>query len=130
MYCYKCGREIEENVSNCPFCGAKQGMHHEEEVHKQAEKFNVLCIVGFALSISSVVLSFSFLTSLAGLIVSIVGVIDCNKKHERGRVFGIIGIVIGAIGLIFWLFIFSQVFGVYNEMLDPFMEEMIPGEIL
>ena len=128
MYCYKCGREIDDTSVKCPYCGEAQVVH-QTQTNSESDKFNIMSLIGFGLAIASVVIHVSFLTSIAALIVSIVGLMDCNKKKERGKIFAILGIVFSVLSLLFFLFIFSQIFGVYHDFLNPIMDEVIQGEI-
>ncbi len=66
-----------------------------EQQVQQPKKTNVLCVIGLVLS---------FLLSPVGLILSIIGVVQANKKNEE-KVCGIIGIVVGVIGTIIQLIV-------------------------
>lgn len=52
------------------------------------ERWNVLCIVGFILA---------FIIPPAGLVLSIVALVQINKSHEKSKGMSIAGIIIGAI---------------------------------
>lgn len=60
--------------------------------------YNGLSIAGFSLSCAAILFNFFFgLPGIVGLILSIVGLCQCNKRSEKGRGLAIAGIVIGAV---------------------------------
>jgi apolipoprotein N-acyltransferase len=64
-------------------------------------RLNKLALTGF-------ILSFVPIACLAGMIMSIVGLVKVIKSHgaEWGKVFAILGMVIGGIGAIVYLIMF------------------------
>ena len=60
--------------------------------------YNGLSIAGFSLSCAAIIFNFLFgLPGIVGLILSIVGLCQCNKRSEKGRGLAIAGIAIGAV---------------------------------
>ncbi len=82
MFCNNCGKEIADNVTNCPHCNTATGY--------QEDKANIgLCIL-------------SFLIPLVGIILWIV---KCKETPKAARTYGIVGIaswvlsiVVGIVG--------------------------------
>ena len=62
MKCNKCGREIEDNATFCPYCGEKVEMEISSEVveeKKEEEMINpIIPTVGFGIAIGLYVASF------------------------------------------------------------------------
>jgi hypothetical protein len=56
-----------------------------------------------ALACSIVLAAFAGLGSILGVVFGIIGLRHCRQRNERGRGLAIAGIVIGAIGILFWL---------------------------
>lgn len=119
MYCKKCGKQINDTANFCPFCGSgqasqttvspnsvppqtppyqpQQNVAPTQQYNSQnyapqynqntnAEPTNTLAIVGFILS---------FFVSIAGLIVSIIGI---RRPGNRGL--AIAGIIISSISIV------------------------------
>lgn len=77
-------------------------------------KNNKLSVVGFVLSICGLI-TFA-ITSIPGLICSIIGLIQCNKKKENGKGFAIAGIAVAAVTLIFAGVLFNTFVDYTNKM--------------
>lgn len=116
MFCTNCGKEISENDTFCPNCGAKQqtaqyDYNPDGYVNKnvqpsvQKESYNTMCIVGLVISCISLFINFWGLVGIAGTIVSIIGLSSCWKKRERGNTLAIIGIVIGVFSIFYGLLV-------------------------
>lgn len=142
MFCSKCGAEIPDGAQWCPKCGAQQGapIQNREQVPNQT--INVQpqsapgAIPGFILSLAGLLLDW---IPIAGLALSIVGVVLCGKGKKQvasnpnaytnaglitaGHVLGIIGIVGGAVYLVIWL-IWAVILGGGSLMLFDFIKEM------
>lgn len=61
---------------------------------------------GYAIAalVCSIVLAvFAGIGSILGVVFGIIGLRHCRQNNERGRGLAIAGIVIGAIGILFWL---------------------------
>lgn len=83
------------------------------------DKYSTTCIAGFILSTviplplaalaffnfssydTMVLCTFVILASmLLGLVFSILGVVEAKKKNKKGKIFGILGIIISVLGMI------------------------------
>ena len=70
--------------------------------------YNGLSIAGFSLSCAAIIFNFLFgLPGIVGLILSIVGLCQCNKRSEKGRDLAIAGIVIGAVLTLLMIFVYA-----------------------
>jgi len=70
--------------------------------------YNGLSIAGFSLSCAAIIFNFFFgLPGIVGLILSIIGLCQCNKRSEKGRGLAIAGIVIGAVLTLLMIFVYA-----------------------
>ena len=92
-------------------------------------KYNIVCIVGFTFSLVCLVFTalFSILAfrsflhivetliflSFAPLVLSIVGVVMCKKKKQKGFVFGLLGIIISVITIVANILVSASVLTVF-----------------
>lgn len=108
MFCKSCGKEVKDEAVICPYCGcalAKIAVNGETENPEEKRKINVLCLVGFILSaVSWFFIAFFGLVALSGFILSIVGLVQANKKNERLKGLGIAGIPVAACSFLFSLY--------------------------
>ena len=115
MYCKHCGFQLQEQVNYCPACGKSQldPVEQQPPVAPQPEytpaapvqmPHNTFCVVGFALSCVSFILTFFGLTALAGLILSVIGLRQTSVKGERGKAYAVSGIVLSVFSLIVFAF--------------------------
>lgn len=115
MNCPICQKVVSENQKFCPDCGAAlNGTESSENVSSvssatstaaqaTAVPWNKLCIIGPSISAGSLLINFLGLVGLAGLIVSILGLVQVRKTSERGKGLAITGIVVGAASVLFGL---------------------------
>ena len=107
-YCAHCGNQLLDQAVICPKCGCATEYSTSDEI---SAKYNVCSIVGFVISLASIVFTyFGLIGNITGLVLSIVGLVQINKRGERGRGFAIAGICIGAILSVFWILIWCFVF--------------------
>ena len=106
-YCTHCGAELLDDAVLCPKCGC--WVKTPTSTQPKARK-NICALVGFILSMASILLHGNFLgmLGLAGMIVSIVGLAQTVKHSEQqGKGFAIAGVVVGAcfflFGLLYWI---------------------------
>lgn len=93
MRCTKCGKEIDNQASFCPYCGTAIDNKHIEEVNKE------YALSSMILGIMSLFLLF------ANLPFSIVAIVLANKAQGHtyakvGRITGVIGLVLSIISLV------------------------------
>ena len=128
MFCLKCGKDLPEGAVFCPFCGQKQnapadapaaaapasgGADYAQPVNRSPIKkarYNILCIIGLVIGAIALLFSYipytlfavlSILAGIAAVIVAAIGVVRCNRTNENGRIHGVLGIVFGAMAIIF-----------------------------
>ena len=108
MFCPKCGKEVPDDTLFCPSCGTGISRPSPSEGNSQkntAEKtsYNVLAIIGLVVSAIAVCVDADtgLVLGIGGLVVSIIGLIQCKKKIMKGTVLSIIGIVLGAIATLY-----------------------------
>lgn len=120
MFCKNCGKQIPDDSNYCPECGcalnstnansvfvqtpeyAKEPKYNTEAVKpvvEQSKQTSVWAMIGFALSIASIFLSFSGLVPMSALLVSVVGFVDCKNHNKSGKGFCLVGIIIAIIFL-------------------------------
>lgn len=127
MFCPNCGTQNNDGVKFCANCGAAltpdtpaaapvQQYNPVNPVNTNpvnvtpvysantsaAQKTNVLCIVGFIVSLVSIVLLGT--TAIIGLILSVIGLIVANKSNQKGKGMGIAGVIISGILVAVWIF--------------------------
>lgn len=122
MYCGRCGTNNQDNARFCSECGADlspvnpaavpvqqvQPVQYAQPVQPiqpspavvpivpaHSNKNNVMCIVGFYGALSSIVMMGA--TSPVFFVISLIGLITCNKKKVPGRGFAIAGIIITSV---------------------------------
>ena len=119
MFCYKCGKEIKDEAINCPYCGVEQPLHTSDSQSIKSQ-YNTLCVIGFAVSCISFFINPSGLCAIAGIILSIIGMLDAKKKYEKGKVFAILGVFIGAVVIVLtavWMYqIYDNAMGILNDL--------------
>lgn len=153
MFCSKCGAEIPDGSQWCPQCGAQQGVaagptatpnptFNPNVTPTPNPAYNVPApsapgaVPGFILSLAGLLLDW---VPIAGFVLSIVGTAICGKGKKQmaanpmaysnagllsaGHVIGIIGIVLGAFYLVFWL-IWVVILGGGSLMLFDFIKDM------
>ncbi len=93
MYCKNCGSQIDDNAVVCPNCGVPTDNYNANNLGKtlnyyQTKQYNVLAIVGFALS---------FFIAIAGLICSIIGYKNAPLYNGEGKSLALAGIIISCV---------------------------------
>ena len=106
MFCKTCGSEINDNAVICPKCGCQTKDIVEPQTQiVQKSKINVLCLVGFILSLVSLIIALAGIIAIAGLVLSIIGIVQANKNDERLKGLGIAGIVVSAGSLLYTFYV-------------------------
>lgn len=95
MFCPKCGKEIPDNATFCPYCGTKVGTQEGNDTTNDTSYSNPQPIYiqpGVQPAsdssstyhvISILALVFSILGGWLGLVFSIIGLINDKKKDDR-----------------------------------------------
>ena len=112
--CYNCNQKLDESTFVCPNCGKnvydKEGkLNKSKIVYKTDNKEKVIddnncvqtnkfALIGFVLSLISTFIYGGFLW--LGIIFSIIGLIDCKRKNQKGKAFANAGIVISVIYIV------------------------------
>ncbi len=117
MFCANCGKEIMDGSIFCPECGAAQpgttpptapapeGPPAPSDQSTMATaSYNVMCVVGMVISYVALLLFNPWcLLGIVGTVVSIIGLVSSQEKHERGNNLAVSGIIGGIVATIFTL---------------------------
>ena len=71
----------------------------------QKMTYNKMAVIGLVVSVISLFLDFWGIVAIAGVIVSVIGFLDCKKTNEKGEKLAIIGIALGAISILWTIII-------------------------
>lgn len=118
-FCSYCGAELQDGAEICKNCGCRAV---NAPVKSSASKsgLNVLALVGFILSIVSLLVSLCLLVfeydsahtsalfsgmpiAIAGLVCSIVGLVNIKRNQQRGKGFALTGIILAAAIIALWI---------------------------
>ena len=82
--------------------------------------YNGLSIAGFSLSCAAIISNILLfgLPGVVGLILSIVGLCQCNKRSEKGRGLAIAGIVIGAVLTLLMILTYAGLILAFDNAFD------------
>ena len=114
MYCQNCGKKLHDSAVICPQCGVAVG----RGVHVAAPgKINGMGLAGFVLSLAAVLVLALFHSSFCAVIVlpafalSLCGTMQCRAEPREygGKAFAVVGLVVSAILLAVYLFLFLSV---------------------
>ena len=98
MYCIKCGKEIPENVTICPFCRASQLYSRVDEVGSALLPKNSMALISYYLGIVAL------LCGLAGIPALITGILGLkfakNNPDAKGQIHAWVGIILGTLAFI------------------------------
>lgn len=116
-FCTQCGNELDNNIKFCPNCGTKTTEPIIESDLTNQQTFcnvnnnviqkaphNSMSILGLVISIISLFINFWGAVGMAGLILSILGLLQIDKTKENGKALSVIGIIIGVFS-VFYAFI-------------------------
>lgn len=108
MFCVNCRKEIPNGSMVCPECGASQRIISPPPVSGMGsqsagknEEYNKMAVIGLVISGISLFINFWGIVGIAGIIVSVIGLINCNQTNRNAKTLAIIGIVIGAISVLY-----------------------------
>ena len=98
-YCSHCGADLHNEAVICTKCGC----NIDGVTNSSSNNYNILAIVGFALS---------FFSTVVGLILSIIGYKQAKQNGEKGKEFAIAGIVISSVSIVIAIIVFIIYFGI------------------
>lgn len=67
----------------------------------QNAPYNTMCILGMVISCISLFLNFWGIAGIDGVIISVVGIMQTQRKQENGKILAIIGIIIGCYSIFY-----------------------------
>ena len=107
MFCKECGKEVNDKAVVCPSCGCMLNTEENLVSTSQEKKkgISILCLVGFILSLVSLLLALYGTVAIAGLVLSIIGIVKCSKNNLRLKGLGIAGIVVAAASLVYTTYV-------------------------
>lgn len=130
MYCVKCGHQNSPEAAFCSVCGTPRQAATAHSPYGSADQpsatepdyrvngyaiparpaavqkapNNIMCVLGFVISLISLLLNFFGLVGIAATIVSVIGLSSAKQKNENGRALAVAGIVIGVISICYGLY--------------------------
>lgn len=122
IYCYNCGKELEDDAKVCPTCGAKIVEEEVVEVVEATEKpktkkaFTVLGKIGYILSIVSMCIWWIPFVGIIALETGIIGIVfntlgkkdaDLTEKCKKGFVLSIVATALAFVSYIIWVVVFE-----------------------
>lgn len=115
MFCKSCGKEIADNSTTCPNCGAPANQQSAYAAPAPAQK-NTMAIAGLVLA---------FLAPLIGLILSCIGLKKSKELGGEGRKLAIAGIVISSLDVAAWIIVIAVIVIVVGGVLGAVSGAMI-----
>lgn len=122
-YCSQCGQKCDKGDVFCTNCGSKLDILEEKVVSSNGSgtnfgehdvrassvprKMNAMCVVGFVCS---------FISSVLGLIFSIIGLCQIKENGEDGKAFAVAGIIISVVKFILILLLIILFWAVYRSV--------------
>lgn len=109
MFCYHCGKIIDEKDNYCRYCGVKTRKYKEEEkvvlvsenqINKK--KFSGFSIAGFVLSLIGLFVA-GIPSAILGVIFSSVALKELRTEEKRGKGLAIAGLVISIVAITFYI---------------------------
>lgn len=94
-------REGDAQPANSAAAPAREG--YAQPVNQspiRKAQYNLLCILGLVISLISLVFNYFGLVGLGGIIVSVIGLVLCNRRRENGRILGVLGVLFGAVSVV------------------------------
>jgi len=140
-FCPNCGAKLNSFTQGIDQSSAQQDFQQDSQQNSQqswynqfnytppqqdctpcapSANYNGLSIAGFSLSCAAIlpnILLFG-LPGVVGLILSIVGLCQCNKRSEKGRGLAIAGIAIGAVLTLLMILTYAGLILAFDNALD------------
>ena len=84
--------------------------NNNNQIITTKNSYNVFAIVGFVLGIISFFLNFFGIVGILAVVFAAVGLSQISKKQQQGKVLAILGIIFGAINIIYAIFTIALIF--------------------
>ena len=104
MFCINCGKQVIEGYDYCMKCGNKIELKNkvincqtnDNKLVRREKKSNFMCVSGFILGITCILFYWilPFLPIVA-IISSSIGLSKINVESQKGRILGLIGLILG-----------------------------------
>ena len=108
-FCTKCGKELVDEAVICPGCGVAQG----EAAKPVAAKSNsgaTVSIIGFVISLVSLIINPLYLCNIAAIVLGIIGV---SSRDNNKKGFAIAAIIIAVVTFLIQ-FIFDLILSIFT----------------
>ena len=79
----------------------------------QVQKYNVCAIISFICSLIGL-FKYGIFFGIASLVLGIIGVKKCKKDNEKGKWMAVVGIVLGIIEIIYFIFVVALAFSIFS----------------
>ena len=140
-FCPNCGAQLNSFTQGNDQSSAQQDFQQDSQQNSQqswynqfnytppqqdctpcapSANYNGLSIAGFSLSCAAIISNILLfgLPGIVGLILSIVGLCQCNKRSEKGRGLAIAGIVIGAVLTLLMILTYAGLILAFDNAFD------------
>ena len=107
MYCSKCGKEVSDEAVVCVHCGC---MIRKEKIYDDRvfeRKINILCLIGFILTMVSLLIALWGIVAIVGMVLCGIGVSQASRNEDRLKGLGVAGLIVGGISLLYTLMVIS-----------------------
>lgn len=112
-------QDSQQNFQQDSQQGSQQNSQQDCTPCAPSANYNGLSIAGFSLSCAAIIFNFFFgLPGIVGLILSIIGLCQCNKRSEKGRGLAIAGIVIGAVLTLLMILTYAGLILAFDNAFD------------
>lgn len=83
---------------------------NNNELQNCKNSYNGLSIAGFVLGIISFFLNFAGIVGILAVVFSSIGLSQLSKTQQKGKVYSILGIIFGAINIIYTVIVIISLF--------------------
>ncbi|MDR2753396.1 MAG: DUF4190 domain-containing protein [Oscillospiraceae bacterium] len=109
MFCQNCGAPLDANAAACAHCGQPAFVNPSQTPPSNANPYappyppstpqtpyyvagtNPIAVLGFVFTVVPLV-------PFAGIVLSIIGWVQCNRTHERGKGLAVAGVILNIVG--------------------------------
>ena len=106
MFCSNCGNQMSKDSKYCTNCGAGTEADNHT-VASNADNTNIFAIIGFI---------FSFMFFPAGIVLSIIALIQISKTQQGGKGLAIAGLIVSCLPVLLLIVIVLGLRGVYESV--------------